>query len=200
MLSDVGFYGEPADIANLAKKLSVVMGEVTRISKQGYNSFHKYNYATADDVVDELRPLLAKEGIALIAEIVDSERAADITYLKMTFTFVDSDTGALKVCKWESEASDKGDKGLNKAATAGEKYWLIKTFLLSTGEEDADATSSSNDEKATDAHKDRFFGHMQQQLGYTKEESKQILASKQIKIEEATLGQLRDVMRSTPKK
>jgi hypothetical protein len=64
--------------------------------------------------------------------------ASMTTIAHMRFTLVCGETGETMACDWFGESTDYGDKSVNKAATAAEKYWLINTFLLSTTEPDAD--------------------------------------------------------------
>ena len=40
---------------NLVSKLAEVMKQVKYIQKTGYNSFHKYKYATESDVTEAVR-------------------------------------------------------------------------------------------------------------------------------------------------
>jgi hypothetical protein len=55
--------------------------------------------------------------------------------VKMTFTWYDTETGESLVVEWAGSGSDKGDKGLYKAMTGAEKYVLLKTFLVPTGDD-----------------------------------------------------------------
>ena len=123
-------------------KMVAVMGEVNRLPKNGYNSFHKYKYATSEDVADCVRSAMAKHGLAFLPSVDEVTRDKDITRMCMTMRFLDSETGQILESPWVAEAGDKGDKGINKCITAGVKYFLLKTFIISSGdEEDADSTS-----------------------------------------------------------
>ena len=53
-------------ITNIAKALSEFQGEVSKISKDGENPFYKNSYATLDNIIGEVRPLLAKNGLSLL--------------------------------------------------------------------------------------------------------------------------------------
>ena len=39
---------------NIAKKLLAVMAECAYVAKNGLNNFHKYKYATAEDVLQKV--------------------------------------------------------------------------------------------------------------------------------------------------
>jgi ribosomal protein L37AE/L43A len=58
-----------------------------------------------------------------------------LTTLTMTFTFLDGDSGQELTRPWAGAGTDKEDKGLYKAMTGGEKYFLLKTFLMPTGDD-----------------------------------------------------------------
>ena len=134
----------PADMAKLYAKMARVMGKCKRVKKDGENKFHNYKYATAADVADEVRQYLAEEGIAFFANMSSMEIQDGVWVVGFDFTFACGDTGATITSRWYSEAAatnkaGRDDKGLNKAATTAEKYFLLKTFILSAGDEsDAD--------------------------------------------------------------
>lgn len=149
------------DSAQLYAKLARIMGKTERIAKQGRNDFHHYDFVTDADVLDFFRPLFAAENVALLPRMVSAEqlevgttKAGDKKYktrAKFEFTLVCGDTGATYTCDWYGESNDNEDKGINKAATAALKYWLLKTFMASTGDldEDTDATGEDGKTQAT---------------------------------------------------
>ena len=117
---------------SIYKKISQVMSQVNRVPKNGYNSFHKYNYATESDLTESIRPILIEAGLAFFTTVLEQNREGEFTKVKMEFTLVDLDTGeTLKSTYW-GEGQDKGDKGLYKAYTCATKYFLMKTFLIPT--------------------------------------------------------------------
>lgn len=130
-----------SDQNGLFKKLATVMGKIDRIPKNGHNAHFNYDFATADDVMDVLRPLLAEQGVALLISADEPRREGTKTLLPVTFTLVDADTGQREEMTWTGEADDRQDKGINKAATAALKYFFLKVFMISTGDpsDDADA-------------------------------------------------------------
>lgn len=126
---------------SLYAKLAKVMEEVHRIPKNGQNKFQNYAYATESDAADFIRPLLAKHGIGLIVGVEEVERQENgITLARLAITMGD-ESGATITTHSYGEARDvdsKGnrqDKGLYKAITGAVKYWLFKTFLISTGDD-----------------------------------------------------------------
>ena len=63
--------------------------------------------------------------------------------------FLDGETGASIKKPWRGYGTDKEDKGGYKAMTGGEKYFLLKTFLIPTGD-DPEATDDARDQRARD--------------------------------------------------
>lgn len=127
--------------AKLAKKLAEVMAAVSRIPKRGRNDFHKYDYATEADIAEAIRAELAQRHVILIPAITDQsresvgEKGSVLTTLRMEFTFYDGESGDTITRPWIGAGTDKEDKGVYKAMTGGEKYFLLKTFLLPTGDD-----------------------------------------------------------------
>jgi hypothetical protein len=142
--------------ASLYGKLARAMGKLKRLRKTGKNKFFNYDFVTDADVADAVREVLTEEGIAFFASMVDCtqetiEKAKGGTTFKTVaifeFTFADGETGATQTCLWRGESLDDQDKGISKAATAAEKYFLLKTFMLSTGDP-ADDSDSDEDSRA----------------------------------------------------
>jgi hypothetical protein len=125
----------------LAAKLVEVMAAVKRIPKNGYNDFHKYHYALEADILEALRDELATRNVLLIPSVTGrsrdqvGEKGQVVTHLDMAFTFLDADTGEEITRAWLGAGADKEDKGAYKAMTGGEKYFLLKTFMIPTGDD-----------------------------------------------------------------
>jgi ERF superfamily len=136
--------------AQLYKKLSEVMAAVGKLPKDGQNSHFGYKFATDQTVYTAVRQLLAERSIILISEMADCQMVESAWVVAFNFTFCDGDTGATITSRWYGEAvaiTSKGtrdDKGLNKTATAALKYFLLKTFIIATGDDpDADGEGAT---------------------------------------------------------
>lgn len=133
------------DKLTLIGKLAAIMAEVERIPKNGTNEFHKYKYVTESDLVDALRGKLAKAGIVIIPSVEKATThvgavqtksgSQSLTDLEMSFTIYDAVSDQKITAKWAGQGADAGDKGIYKAMTGGMKYFLMKTFLVSTGDD-----------------------------------------------------------------
>lgn len=114
-------------------RIAKVMEESKAIAKNGYNDFHKYHYAMETDLVEGIRPLLVKNGLALTVSTESVTREGDITTVGCKFILWDIESGANTEAIFYGQGQDKADKGIYKAYTGCVKYYLLKTFLIPTG-------------------------------------------------------------------
>lgn len=134
--------GAPEALATLFSKIATVTAGVATVPKNGFNSFHKYRYTTERDLLDALRGLLADQKLAIVPGVAHVEQfeAGDtkggaVTRVTMTFTLVCGDTGASLTVGFAGDGQDKADKGIYKAYTGALKYFLMKCFLVPTGDD-----------------------------------------------------------------
>ena len=119
----------------LFAKMARVMGKLEWLPKNGFNKHFKYAFVTDADVVDAVRTAMSAEGLALFVSMDSVQQEGKHTIASFTITFADGESGATKSIHWVGEANDTQDKGLAKAATSAIKYALLKTFLISTGDD-----------------------------------------------------------------
>jgi hypothetical protein len=128
----------------LYAKLAEIVAEVEGVAKSGKNTFHKYDYTTAEEMLRAIRGPLAQRKIALMPELINiSERelktakggVSIITTVRMSFTFMDGETGQEHTCGWAGQGDDPGDKGLAKAYTNAIKTFLREQFLIPQGDD-----------------------------------------------------------------
>lgn len=123
-------------MAMLYAKLARVMGRLNPIVPDGVNAYFKYPYQTAGAIANAVRVELAAENVAFLINMVSVDQSQKgKTKAVFHFTFACGDTGATLTRRFEGEAEDGQDKGINKVATAATKYFLIKTFLISPADE-----------------------------------------------------------------
>lgn len=148
---------------SLYGKLAEVLGEVGYVQKKGRNNFHNYNYVTEQDLVEAVREKLAARNIVLIPSVtgiderpVKTAKGVDscVTTVRVAFTFCDGDSGETHTAEWAGAGDDPADKGLYKAYTGAMKYFLMKSFLIPTGDdpeadERTDARSESGQRRAS---------------------------------------------------
>lgn len=125
---------EPTGPTSLGAKLALVLAEIQNVKKTGHNPHFHYDYITEDSLTEHIRPLLARHGIALM---FGATHADDIAPGRVRvwceFTLLDRD-GNEKTVSVPGEGWDERnpDKALPKAMTMATKYWLYKTFMVST--------------------------------------------------------------------
>lgn len=120
---------------SLVKKFSEVMKRIERIPKNGHNSYHNYDYVTEADLAEKIRKILTDVGLIVRTTVLEVEKDLDLRRAKIQFDLVDVDTGEFISSVFWGEGKDSGDKGLYKAYTGAEKYFLMKTFLIPTGDD-----------------------------------------------------------------
>jgi len=136
---------EQANAASFGAKLARLIGKAKYVQKSGFNSFHKYNYATEGDFLALVKPLLDEEKLAIAAsqknvyrievEPTKGGRRQWVTTVEMNFKLIDGDTGYSETMTSFGTGIDSEDKGLYKAITGCVKYFISKLFLIETGDD-----------------------------------------------------------------
>lgn len=134
-------------VPGIFKKMAKVMEKISRVPKNGKNLHFGYDYVTEADLTDHIRPILAEEGIAFTSTVLEATKTpiekegakenkeGAISTVKMLFRLIDADDGSSIESVFLGEGADKGDKGFYKAYTGCVKYFLMKTFLVATGDD-----------------------------------------------------------------
>lgn len=144
---------------SLAAKLALITGEMAHVPKMGENKSQNYKFVRESDVAERASALLAAHHIYLHQTVVSnalmdlyktsSGLQMRLSSVIMEFQFIDGDTGEVSpLASFPGQGADTGDKGLYKAMTGAEKYFLMKTFLVSTGD---DPEADEKVDKATAA-------------------------------------------------
>lgn len=141
-----------SEIKGIASKIVKVMEGIESVSKDGFNAFHKYKYVTDAAIVSEIRKVLIINKLIVIPKQISCTQTGDLTTLLVEYTLIDADSGESIVTQSYGYGQDKGDKGVYKAATGAEKYFLMKTFLLATDDD------PENDSKETKSNPGRNTG------------------------------------------
>ena len=138
---------------SLTSKLVKVMAEVKYVQKSGYNAFHKYAYATEADVLDKVRESLTKHNVFIFQSVEGVTKEGELTTAQVKYTIVDGDSGESMTVMSAGSGADKSDKGIYKAITGASKYFLLKNFMVATGDdpEASDAQGKSTNVTVTQA-------------------------------------------------
>lgn len=142
-------------IKKITAKLVKVMEEVSHVQKNGTNEFHKYQYATAADVLEKVNEALCKNKICSLAKahLISLENVTNakgnqehLATVQMNIRLIDSESGEYVDISGLGNGQDSGDKAVMKAETASIKYAYMMAFNISTG-----------DDPEADIHTDQFM-------------------------------------------
>lgn len=135
--------------AKIAAAIAQITGEIGAVEKRGKNEFHRYNYATAADILHKAQPLFAANGLIITPFQVGLDFIADGAAVALTFEFcLSHESGETwgerpRFTGVASARNSKGgfdDKCANKCLTSAQKYFMLALFKIPTGDyPDADA-------------------------------------------------------------
>lgn len=133
---------------SLAQKLLEMQKRVDKVVKDGKNTSDKYDFASDENVLDTFRPIMDELGLLLIPKVTNavlhegttrSGTSRFMTEMFFEMTWLDVESGMTMPIPWYAQGVDlAGEKGVGKAATYAEKYFLLKFFHVSTKKDDPD--------------------------------------------------------------
>jgi hypothetical protein len=113
----------------------------------------EYAYLSDERLLSVVRPLMDERGLMLTVQTTGRSVRADetksgttryFTEIDIKFTWVDVDTGETLEHTFTAQGVDlAGEKGIGKALTYGEKYYLLKLFHIPTPKDDPDADGTT---------------------------------------------------------
>ena len=137
---------------NIFQKLVEIQKSVRSLGKDesaGYGSAG-YRFVSGSKVLDIIRPQMDKLGLLLIPQIdsIDNHRidyqakqgakSEMLTNVKMTFIWIDAESGEKLSVPFGANGMNNWDKGLGSALTYAERYFLLKFFHIATDQDDVD--------------------------------------------------------------
>ena len=141
---------------NLNKKLAVIQTEL-KAKKSSYNSFGKYYFRKAEDILEAVKPFLLREGVSVRVD-------EDLIYntpptIKSTAIISDGDFSITATAIVGVDLNQKGMQTAQQfgaASSYGKKYALGNLFLI---DDTADADSTNSHGRAA---------QLTQNMGFTK--------------------------------
>jgi len=134
---------------SIYEKLAKVQEATDFLKKENASYGAKFNYVSSSQVLSAVRGTMREVGLILVPRIVgvdvgDHATAKGahwyFTQLTMTMTWVNVENPEEKVeCPWYGQGLDDGEKGVGKALTYAEKYFMLKFFNIPTDKDDPDA-------------------------------------------------------------
>lgn len=132
---------------NIYQKLVEVRKSVPYLKKEAQG--HQYQYTGSSQVLSSVRAKMDELGLMLVSKVLGHNliegKAAKgskefMTELDIEFVWINADNPEETiVCPWYGQGVDSGEKGVGKALTYAEKYFILKTFNIPTDKDDPDA-------------------------------------------------------------
>lgn len=142
---------EPNKGQRVAQKILAIMKDVTRVEKDGYNIIQKYQYVSEGGMLEAIRGKIIEHGLVVIPTQLSclsqhytftgkegNPRDVIMTETCTEYTIIDTDSGDSLTVKFFGQGMDSGDKAVYKATTGANKYFLMKTFMIPTGDDPED--------------------------------------------------------------
>ena len=122
--------------------IPAIMDEIGHIGKDKKNQQQGFMFRGIDQVMNTMKPLLAKHGVFVVPEVMDRQReerttksGSNLIYsiLTVRYHFCASD-GSEVVATTVGEGMDSADKASNKAMAIAFKYACFQVFCIPTEE------------------------------------------------------------------
>lgn len=132
----------------LYERLLAIRIAVELIKKDDKNEHFNFTFASSSNVLKQLRALMDKYRVLLIPSVLKQDARVlgpnklltEMTF-KYTWVSVDNPGDERIECQWYGQGVDSGERGVGKAATYSEKYFLLKFFNIPTDDDDPDGKS-----------------------------------------------------------
>lgn len=108
-------------------KLSKIQGEL-KAPKSQRNSFGKYNYRSCEDILEAVKPLLAKYGACLVLED-EPVQSGEYHYIKATATIYDLESGD-KISNTAYAREPKHQSGMSDSQLTGTASSYARKYAL----------------------------------------------------------------------
>lgn len=189
------------------QKIAEVMKRVGSVGKDAKHG-QGFRYQSAEQVSSSLRGHMADVGLILLSECVASDDTGSQWICDYRFTFIDVEDGSNHSLAWQQATphkDGKDDKAMGKNHTYAQKYFLLRTFMVSS-KDDVDAdTNDFQGEQAFKPKKKQSAPRQQTTNGNGKkanwlkndiavQEIKQALADYALNFDEDAIQSARDIV------
>lgn len=113
-------------MSEIKQKILNIQSEL-KAPKGQYNSFGKYKYRSAEDILEALKPLLVKNGLLLTISD-EIELIGDRHYVKATVTVQGENSESVQVSAYAREALNK--KGMDESQITGTASSYARKYAL----------------------------------------------------------------------
>ena len=136
----------------LWQRLLEVQRAVPYLQKDGTSAGKgAFPYVSSAAVLEVIRAQMNAQGLLLQVATVEERlhlnaaysAAQHLTEVVFEFTWINVDNPEERMaCRWYGQGIDSGEKGVGKAMTYAEKYFLLKFCHVPTGNDDPDANTN----------------------------------------------------------
>lgn len=185
--------GTSENALNVFQRLSKVRSAVSYLKKE--KEGQQFSYVGSSDVLGALHKAINDNGLLLIPSItahklnekietvsrydkykkkdIEKDRVTYFTEIEMNMRWQNIDDRKDYIdCSWYAQGVDiEGEKGVGKALTYGEKYFLLKFFNIATDKDDPDSFQRKQESKLPPEPPKLVSG---QQVAKLKDEARQI--------------------------
>ena len=130
-------------IKELATALSAFQGEIKNVVKEGKNPFFKSRYATLDGIWDEVRPILAKHGLAF-SQFPTGDNELESHVLHSSGEWVSATT--------KMYPKDNTPQSHGSAITYTRRYAMCSILGVATEDDDGNAAQPAPSQVRTPPH------------------------------------------------
>jgi len=140
---------------NLHEKLLEIRKSCAYLKRD--NDGYQFSYVSSSQTLGTLRGKMDELGVLLIPSVTSFEVRDHttskggheyFTIISMIFMWVDAENPEDKIpCLWTGQGLDSGEKGVGKALTYAEKYFMLKFFNIATDKDDPDSFQRKNEKK-----------------------------------------------------
>ena len=133
---------------DLNKKLAVIQTEL-KAKKSSYNSFGKYYFRKAEDILEAVKPFLLRENVSVKVDEELLTYSSTPPIIKSTATISDGENSITATAVVGIDLTQKGMQTAQQfgaASSYGKKYALGNLFLI---DDTADADSTNSHGKAS---------------------------------------------------
>ena len=140
-----------AEKRNIYEKLQAIQAAL-KAPKSQYNSFGKYKYRKAEDILEAVKPLLKEQGLALICTD-DLVNIGDRYYIKATVTITDGEATVFTTAFAREEETKSGMDGsqITGASSSYARKYALNGLLCIDDTADSDTTNVGTSNQAPEA-------------------------------------------------
>ncbi|MCL4415263.1 MAG: ERF family protein [Actinobacteria bacterium] len=143
---------------NIYQKLIEVRKTVPYLKKE--NEGYQFKFVSSSQTLAALKAKMDELQLLLIPSVTSknlieknqSGSKEHLTELEMDFKWVNAENPEeFILCHWYGQGLDTGEKGVGKALTYAEKYFMLKFFNIPTDKDDPDSFQEKLDNKNSDS-------------------------------------------------